>query len=101
MEQRAAIRFLKFKGIRAFAMPAEFRLVYETEAFAISTVKNWRKRFAEGRTSLCNDPMCGRSLINDLAEAIPSMSKESPYLPCKVLCRHFRIAKGTCLRIVL
>jgi hypothetical protein len=29
------------------------------------------------------------------------MSKESPYLPCKVLCRHFRIAKGTCLRIVL
>jgi hypothetical protein len=51
MEQRAAIRFLTFKGIRAFAMPAELRLVYETEAFAISTVKKWCEHFAEGRTS--------------------------------------------------
>jgi hypothetical protein len=28
------------------------------------------------------------------------MLKERPYLSCKVLCRHFRIATGACLRIL-
>jgi hypothetical protein len=35
-----------------------------------------------------------------LNEAISSVLKERPYLSSKVLCRHFRIAKGTCLRIL-
>jgi hypothetical protein len=76
MEPREAIRFLTFKGIRTFAMPAELKLVYETEVLAIPTVKKCCKRFAEERTLLCDDPICGRSLINDLSEAIPSISKE-------------------------
>jgi hypothetical protein len=37
---------------------------------------------------------------NDLAEVISSMLKERPHLSRKVLCRYFRIAKGTCLRIL-
>jgi hypothetical protein len=35
-----------------------------------------------------------------LAEVIASLLKERLHLPWKVLCRHFCIAKGTCLRIL-
>jgi hypothetical protein len=50
MERRAVIRFLTFtlKGLRASAITAELKLVYETEVLALSVVKKWRKRFAEG-----------------------------------------------------
>jgi hypothetical protein len=75
-------------------------LVYETEVLALSTVKTWRKRFAEGRTSLYDDPRYGRSFTNDLAEAISSVLKERLYVSCKILYLHFRIAKGTCLQIL-
>jgi hypothetical protein len=63
-------------------------------------VKKWQKRFAEGRTSLYDDPRCRKPLTNDLAEAISSVLKERPYLSRKVLCQHFHIAKGTYLRIL-
>jgi hypothetical protein len=67
-------------------------------------MKEWRKRFAEGRTrtSLYDDPRCERPLTitNDLAEAISSVLRERLYLSCTILCQHLRIAKGTCLRIL-
>jgi hypothetical protein len=100
LEQRAVIRFLMPKGLCASAIAAKLKSVYETEELALSTVKKGHKPFAEGRALLSDDPKSGRPLTNDLAEAISSMSKERPYLSCKVLCRHFRIAKGTCLRIL-
>jgi hypothetical protein len=53
----------------------------------------------EGKTSLYDDPKSGRPLTNDLTEAISSMGKERPYVPCKTLCQHFRIVKGTCLPV--
>jgi hypothetical protein len=68
--------------------------------FAISPVKKWRKRFSEGRTSLYDDPGCGRPLTNDLAEVISSTLKKRPYFSCHVLRWYFRIAKGDCLRIL-
>jgi hypothetical protein len=79
---------------------AELKSVHETEPLALSTVKKWYKRFAEGRTSLCNDSKCGRPLTNVLAEAISSVLKERSCFSCKVLCRHFRIVKGTCSQIL-
>jgi transposase len=100
MEQRAVIHFLTFKGLLASAIPAKLKSVSETDSLALSTVKKWRKRFAEGRTSLNNGPRHRRSITNDLAEAISSMLKERPSLSCKILYRHFHIAKGTCLRIL-
>jgi hypothetical protein len=83
MEQRAIIRFLVFKDLRASAIAAELKSVYETEALAPSTVKKGRKRFAEGRprTPLYDDPRCGRPLTNDLAEVIASLLKERLHLP--------------------
>jgi hypothetical protein len=39
-------------------------------------------------------------LTNDFAVAIGSMIEERPFSSCKVLCRHFRIGKTTCLQIL-
>jgi hypothetical protein len=100
MEQGAVISFLTLTDLRTSAIAAELKSVYKIEALAFSTVKKWRKRFAEGRTSLHGDPRCERPLANDAAEALFFMLKETPYLSCKVLCRYFRNAKGTCLRIL-
>jgi transposase len=97
MEPRSVIHFLKLKGRRAFAIAAELKPVYETEALAISTVKTWRKRFTDARTSLYDDQKGGRPLVNDFIEAISFMFKERSFLSGKGLCQHFRIAKGTCL----
>jgi hypothetical protein len=101
MEQRTVARFLILKGLRASAI-AELKSVYETEVCALSPVKKWCKCFAEGRTSLRRpeEPRFRRPLAHGSAEAISAMRKERLYLSCKVLCRHFRIAKGTCLRIL-
>jgi hypothetical protein len=95
IEQRTVIHFLRLKCLHASAIAAELQSVYETEVLTLSIVKKWRKRFTEGKTSRYDDPRRGRSLTNDLAEAIFSVLKEKPYLLCKVLCRHFRIAKRT------
>jgi hypothetical protein len=51
MGQRAVIHFLTLKGSCVSAIAAEIKSVDETEVLALSTVKKWRKRFAEGRTS--------------------------------------------------
>jgi hypothetical protein len=100
MEQRAVIRFLTFKRLYAGTIVAEHRCVYKEDALALALIKKSCKRFAERRTSLCDNPRSGRPLANDLAEAIASMLEEKPFASCKVLCRHFRIAKTTCLRIL-
>jgi transposase len=65
MEQRAVIRFLIVKGLRASAIAAQLKSFYETETLALSTLNKWRKPFAEGRTSLCDDPRRGRPITND------------------------------------
>jgi hypothetical protein len=100
MEQRAIIRFLTLKGLKAREIRAELESVYGPEALARSTVRKWRKRFQEGRTDLIDDRRPGRPITHDLAEAIQSMLAERPFLSCKVLCWHLRIGKATCLRIL-
>jgi hypothetical protein len=99
MESQTVIRFLTPKGLCASAITTELRPVYKTEGLALSTVK-WCKGFAERRTSLYHDLSCGRTLTNDLAEAISSMLKERRYLSCKVFCWHFRIAQEAYFRIL-
>jgi histone-lysine N-methyltransferase SETMAR len=100
MEQRAVIRFLSLKGLKARDIQAELQSVYGPEACQLTAVKKWRTRFMQGRTDLFDDPRSGRPLTHDLAEAISSMLGERPFSSCKVLSRHFRIAKATCLRIL-
>jgi hypothetical protein len=39
-------------------------------------------------------------VASDLARAIGSMLEERPFSSCRVLCRHLRIGKATCLRII-
>jgi hypothetical protein len=55
MEQRAVVRFLTLKGLRAFAITAEPKSLHQTEALALSTMNKWRKRFAEEKTLLDDD----------------------------------------------
>jgi hypothetical protein len=49
---------------------------------------------------LFDDSRSGRLLTNDLAGTIGSILEEMPFSLCNVLCRHFRIGKGTYLRIL-
>jgi hypothetical protein len=74
--------------------------VYKEDALALAPVKKLCKRFVEGRTSLCDNPRSGRPVSNDLAKAIAFMLKEKFFASCNALCRHFRIAKTACLRIL-
>jgi hypothetical protein len=100
MEQTAVIRCFTLKGLKARAIPAELESVYGTDACKLSMVKKWRLRFLQGRTTLLDDPRSEQLLTQDLVEAVRSMLSGNPFISCRVLCRHLRIAKTTCLRIL-
>jgi hypothetical protein len=55
-EQRAAVRFLTRKGLKAKEVEMELTSAYGDEAFQISAVKKWRTRFLPGRKELGDDP---------------------------------------------
>jgi hypothetical protein len=73
--------------------------MYEADVFAFVPVKDSRKHFTEGRISMCDEPRSRRPLTDDVTDAIGSMLKERPFISCKVLCRHFHIAKTRWLRV--
>jgi hypothetical protein len=100
MEQQAVVRFFTLKGLKTRAIHTEFKSVIGPEGLALATVKKWRTHLHQGRVELLDAPRPGGPLLNDLAAAIGSMLKESPFSSCRVLCRHFRIGKATCLLII-
>jgi hypothetical protein len=100
MEQRVVIHFFTLKRRRATAIHTELESVYNPEALALPVVKKSRTYFHRGRTDMFDDPRSGKPLTNGLARAIGFMLEERSFNLCKVLCRHFRIGKATCLRIL-
>jgi transposase len=100
MEQRAVLRFFTLKGLNPQQIYSELESVYHEDALALPTIYKWHVRFRDGRTELSDDPRSDRPRRSDLAEVISSMLEERPFLSCKLLARHFRIAKVTCLRIL-
>jgi hypothetical protein len=59
MEQRAAVRFSTLKKLSARDITVELEGVYGHEALSLSAVKKRRKRFANGRITLKDDPRSG------------------------------------------
>jgi hypothetical protein len=55
MEQLAIIGFFTLKGFSSRMITAELESVDQTESLTLPRVKMWRNRFAEGRTSLCDE----------------------------------------------
>jgi hypothetical protein len=99
MEPRAVMRFVTLKGLKGKAIQAELESVSGMDACKLYMVKKRRLRFLQGRTTLFDDPRSGRPLTQDLAEAVRSMLAERLFTSCRILCRHFRIAKTICLWI--
>jgi hypothetical protein len=100
MEQRTVLRFLTLKALNHQQIHSELESVYHEDARALPMIYKWHARFRDGRTELSDDPRSGRPRKSDLAEAFFSMLEERPFLSCKLLAQHFRIAKATCLRIL-
>jgi hypothetical protein len=100
MEQRAVVRFLTLKKLSAKDVRTEFEAVYGHQAFSLSAVKKWRKHFANRSIPLGDDPMSGRPPESDLAEPVPVLLEETPFVSCKRMCRKLRIAKTTYLRVL-
>jgi transposase len=94
------IRFFTLKGLKARTIQLELVSVYGLDALALSTMKKWRRCFQQGRTDLFDDPRSGRPLMHDLGEIIRSVLEERSFTSYKVLCRHFRVDKAMCLRIL-
>jgi hypothetical protein len=100
MEQSTLIRFFTLKGLKARAIHTGLESVYGAAALARPAVKKWWKTFHQGRTNLFDDSKSERPLTNHLARVIGSMLEERPISLCKMFCRHFRIGKAICLRIL-
>jgi hypothetical protein len=100
MEQRAVIRFVTLKSLKAKAIQVELEPVYCTDACKLSMVKKWRLLFLQGTTIRFDDPRSRRPVTQDLAEAVRSMIRKQPFASYRFLCRHFKIAKTTCLWIL-
>jgi histone-lysine N-methyltransferase SETMAR len=62
-EQRAVVRFLWAKGLRASAIRAEMRPVYGDKCFARSVVEHWLQKFSAGRESILDNRRSGRHVV--------------------------------------
>jgi hypothetical protein len=91
--QRSVIQFLPIKGVSVWEIGTQVELIYKADIFAFLPVKDSRKPFAEGRISMHDKLRPGRVLTNDVSSAISFMLKETPFMGCKVVCRHFHIAE--------
>jgi hypothetical protein len=90
MEQRAVIHFFTFKGLKARAIHTELESVSGPEAFALLTVKKWRRAFHQGRTDLFDDLRWERPLANGLAGQLALCLKKG----CSVRARCFVATSG-------
>jgi hypothetical protein len=61
MKQRAMIRLFTLKGLKAREIHIKLESVDGPEAFALLTVKKWRRRFHQGRMDLFDYPDPGGS----------------------------------------
>jgi hypothetical protein len=100
MGQRAVISFFTRKELEVRTVHTELEPVYGPEALVPPTVRKWRRRFHSEETDLFDGSRSGRPLTNDLVGSIGSILQERLFSSCKVLCRHFRIGKVTCFRIL-
>jgi hypothetical protein len=100
MEQRAVIRYYTLKGTDPARIHAKLLSIYNEGALKRSAVYKWHKRFVESRTDLGDDPQSGRPSHDEFAEDMGAMIEECPFISCKRLDTHFRIAKVICLRIL-
>jgi hypothetical protein len=78
----------------------ELTNINDEEVLQISALKKWRKRFLQGRTELGDEPRSEGLVISDLTQAIAELIRTRPSLSCKMLCRHPRVSKEICLRIL-
>jgi hypothetical protein len=65
MELRAVVRFFTAKKLFARGIRAELEGVDGYEALCLSAVEKWRRRFANGRITLEDDPRSGRPPQSD------------------------------------
>jgi transposase len=79
MEQRAVVRLLALKDLKAKEIPMDVTSVYHDEAFQISAVKKWQARFLQEGTELEDDERSGRPADFDLARVIAELIRESPF----------------------
>jgi transposase len=100
MEQQAVVRFFTLKGLSPRDIYTELESVYMDETLCLHTVYKRHERFMQGRMELFDDPRSGRSLQNDLADALRPTIQEFPFTLCKSLCIHFRLGTDTCLHIL-
>jgi hypothetical protein len=56
--------------------------------------------FPGRENNLSYDPRSGRPRQSDLATGIAALLEELPFLSCRLIARHFRVAKTTCLSIL-
>jgi hypothetical protein len=92
------IRFFTVKVLKARAIHAEFESRYGPEALALPTVKKWWRRIHQSRADLFDGPRSGRPFTNSFEREIGSVLNKRPFRSCKMLYRHFRIGKTTCLQ---
>jgi hypothetical protein len=100
MELRAVIHLFTLKGLKAQNIHTELEPVYAPEALALPMVKKWRRSFQQEKTDLSDHSSRGRHFTNDFGKSISSILAERPFSSCKILSRHLRIGKTTCLRIL-
>jgi hypothetical protein len=100
MEQRVVIRFFTLQTLKAKNIQTDLELVDGPEAFALPTVKKWRRGSQQGRTDLFGHRRSRKLVMNDLGETISVLLAERAFSSCDVLCRHLRVGKATCLRIL-
>lgn len=97
-EQRAVIKFLTAEGSNAMEIHSRLVVVYGNDSPAYSTVAKWNAEFRRGRTSLEDDPRCGRpveTVTEDVCAAVETMVMTDRRMKTREIGHALGISKGS------
>jgi hypothetical protein len=84
MEQRAVVRVLTIKGLKAKEIEMELTSMYCDDVLQTLAVEKWRTRLLQGGTEPGDDLQSGRPANSFLTQAIAELIRERPFLPCEI-----------------
>lgn len=88
------IHYCYERGIDPLATEAEMKPVYNKQMFHLKTIRNWHKKFDEGRSEISDITRSGRTVNNSIVESINYLLEEDPFISAKKMCEALEIPKS-------
>ena len=97
LEVRAVIRFCVLRRLKNSTIHEQLCEAYGAAAPSLSVVKDWAKRFRDGRETLEDDPRSGRPKSADFGKLVLDVLDEMPFASARYIAETISCSHTTVL----